>query len=340
MATTEQGPGAIPDRRGGPPPRRGGPWLVGVGEAFRLGDGPGRVIALLLTRPTPCWQHRRPPAPAGAPIRIAGRLLAGHQTPRAGRPGPDQRFQDVAVRVQGDRFEADIPAEESGTIIAELIAEGPSGPTPLTQLSFHVDEELPVRLETAWPAPDQEGDPADQAANLLNADRALRPAPADPGSRPGRRRARALRVDMRAHGFRGAPPPHDRACRPTGWRPPGMPPRRAARTWPTTRPSPTPRPACCGAWATAATCSPRTSPWASGGARRRAVVRHPALRHAPPGHRRPAEARATCWRGFKAREAAGAGRLRRQAPPGAGWPRPRRIATGRRPSMRWRRWPT
>ncbi|MCB9548523.1 MAG: CAP domain-containing protein [Myxococcales bacterium] len=203
VATTEQGDAAIADAVATHLRAESGPWLVGVGEAFRLGDGPGRIIAVLLARPThtltPIGRHHA----AGRPIRLSGRLLPGHTDPELVVQGPDERFVDVPVRVQGDRFEATVPADEPGTVVAELIAVGAAGPTPLTQLTFHVDEPVPDHLETVWPAADPAADPAGHAARLLNADRERFGLP--PLARDARLDAiaQAHCADMQASGFVG-----------------------------------------------------------------------------------------------------------------------------------------
>ena len=180
-----------------------GPWQVGVGEAVRLGDGPGRVIAVLLAHPT----HRLDPVDRSAPtgtLEVAGDLLPGHRRPELVVLSPDQRFIDVPVQVTGQRFRAAWPAEQSGQWVAELLADGPHGPTPLNQLTFFVDEALPEVHEGTWPMADPEGtDPGDHAFALVQRDRQRFGLPPFQRDAALDAVARAHCADMRSTGFVG-----------------------------------------------------------------------------------------------------------------------------------------
>lgn len=180
-----------------------GPWRVGVGEAVRLGEGPHRIIAVLLAHPT----HLLEPldrAPEAGTLRIAGELLPGHIKPALVVQDPDLNFVDVPVTLEGRHFEASWPAEQAGRWVAELLAEGATGPIPLSQLTFFVEGTVPDVFEGTWPGDDQpERDPGDQSAELLRQDRArfgLAPLLRDPALDAI---ARAHCLDMRTNGFVG-----------------------------------------------------------------------------------------------------------------------------------------
>lgn len=179
-------------------------WQVGVGEAKR---GDQRVIAVLLAHRTHLLAPVARRWATGDTIPLEGRLLGGMRDAKWVIMRPDLTVFEQPVTADARRFDIQLPVDAPGAWIAELVATGAHGPTPLTQLTFHVDEPLPRTLESIWPPDEADIETpdaaADHAARLLNADRARF------GLAPLRRDAeldaiaRAHSEDMRANGFVG-----------------------------------------------------------------------------------------------------------------------------------------
>ena len=146
-------------------------WQVGIGEAERAGQ---RVIAVLLAHRTHLLSPVARRWAVGQTIPLRGRLLAGAQEPQWVVMRPDLSVFDLPVPA-ANRLDADLPVDAPGEWIAELVATGPHGPTPLTQLTFYVDAALPTQLKAIWPPDETELTGAaavDRAAALLSEDRA------------------------------------------------------------------------------------------------------------------------------------------------------------------------
>lgn len=149
--------------------RRGG-WHAGVGEAVIDGRPPRVVRAALLARPAMRLEPVERSAAEGDRVRIAASLAAGHHHPTAIAARPNGELVDLPVHEDGARFSTAFVATP-GTWQVELLADGPAGPTPLAQLTFHVDEPLPDIYDGVWPTEDTPPDPAGRLADLLAADR-------------------------------------------------------------------------------------------------------------------------------------------------------------------------
>lgn len=147
-------------------------WQVGVGEAERRGQ---RVLAVLIAPRTHALAPVSRRWESGDVVRVGGRLLKGARDPHWVIMRPNLEVFELPSDAAAGRFDVEFPVTQ-GTWIAELVATGPHGPTPLTQLTFHVDEPLPKRLEAIWPpVEDDIDDPAaaaERAARLLAEDRA------------------------------------------------------------------------------------------------------------------------------------------------------------------------
>lgn len=145
-------------------------WQVGLGEAERDGQ---RVIAVLLAHRTHLLSPVARRWSVGERVPLRGRLLAGATDAQWVVMRPDLSVFDLPVKT-ANRFDVDLPLDAPGEWIAELVATGPHGPTPLTQLTFYVDAPLPTQLETVWPPDEAQLTGAaavDRAAALLAADR-------------------------------------------------------------------------------------------------------------------------------------------------------------------------
>ncbi len=162
--------------------RRDG-WHAGVGEAV-IGGRRGRIVrAALIARPAMRLDPVPRTAAEGDRVRVAATLLPGHRQPTVVAAGPDGALLDLPVNEAGRRFSTAFVATP-GTWQVELLADGPAGPTPLAQLTFHVDEPLPDIYDGVWPTEAAPPDPLGRLADLLAADRELAGRPPllrDPG---------------------------------------------------------------------------------------------------------------------------------------------------------------
>jgi uncharacterized protein YkwD len=179
-------------------------WQVGVGEARRRGQ---RVIAVLLAHRTHLLAPVARRWSSGDVIALQGRLLGGMRDPKWVVMRPDLSVFEQPVEGAPGRFDTRLTVDTPGAWTAELVATGAHGPTPLTQLTFHVDEPLPRTLDTIWPPDEAEFETpeaaADQAARLLNADRGRFGLPPLQRDADLDAIARAHSEDMRSRGFVG-----------------------------------------------------------------------------------------------------------------------------------------
>lgn len=203
VVTHQEGDAAIHDAIVGHIEDRTVDWQIGVGEAERRGQ---RVIAVLIAPRTHALAPVARRWSSGDTVQVGGRLLKGARDPHWVVMRPDLEVVELPVDAAAGRFDVAFEVTQ-GTWIAELVATGTHGPTPLTQLTFHVDEPLPTQLEAIWP-PDEDDvadaeAAADRAAALLAEDRArfgLAPLTRDPALDAV---ARAHCDDMRDHDFVG-----------------------------------------------------------------------------------------------------------------------------------------
>lgn len=156
----------------------GGPWHAGVGEAVINGRPSRWVRALLVARPTLTLDPLERTAAEGDRVRITGQLRPGFREPTAEAMSPDGVIQSLDVSESEGAFEVAFDATE-GAWQVELLATGPTGPAPLTQVTVHVDEPVPDFHESAWPA--DQGDLSDPVGRL---DRHVRGARIDAGLEP------------------------------------------------------------------------------------------------------------------------------------------------------------
>ncbi|MCB9537561.1 MAG: CAP domain-containing protein [Myxococcales bacterium] len=149
-----------------------GPLQVGVGEVVLL-DAPDRRVVAVLTARKGVQIDPMPRAfAAGERITIAGTLPPDHHDVSALALAPDGAFVEPPVEARGTRFSLTLVATP-GPWSVEILANGPHGPTPLTQLALHVDEPVPDILSTHWPPAEAHiDDPAAEVARLVDNDRA------------------------------------------------------------------------------------------------------------------------------------------------------------------------
>ncbi len=187
---------------------RGERVRIGVGETWTLSRPARRHIAVLISRGGLLLDAVPRSVRAGQTVEIGGQLPAGVGDVDVLVMGPDLVVTEVEARSLARRFSAEIPAgRDPGSMLVEIIADGPQGPKPLAQLDLLVESELPEVLETAWP-PDEShlqntSDAEDTAWRLINADRARFGLPALPRSETLDAVARGHSIDMRDHGFFG-----------------------------------------------------------------------------------------------------------------------------------------
>ena len=150
----------------------GGQVVAGVGEVVLLDAPPRRVIAVLTAHPGPSIEPMPRGYQAGDRVRIRGTLPPEHAHPTVLAMQPDGTLFELDCALEDRRFTTSFDAT-AGRWQVELLATGPHGPTPLAQLTFHVDEPIPDALNTHWP-PDETmlDDPAAELARLVDNDRA------------------------------------------------------------------------------------------------------------------------------------------------------------------------
>lgn len=145
-------------------------WRAGVGEAILEGSPPRRIRAALVARPAAALDPLSRTAVSGDRVRIAGTLEPDHAEPTAIAAGPDGEVIDLPVTVTDRRFETALTVTP-GRWEVELLADGPVGPVPLTQVTLHVDEPVPDFYDGRWPEDPEPAEPAAELHARLNADR-------------------------------------------------------------------------------------------------------------------------------------------------------------------------
>lgn len=177
VVTNAEGLGVVEDAVGDAIRATPGTLQVGVGEVVLLDEPDRRVVAVLTARKGVQMDSMPRAFTAGDPITIAGTVPPDHHDVTALALSPDGRFVDVEVETQGPRFSLALNATP-GPWSVEILADGPHGSTPLTQLALHVDEPVPDVLSTHWPpAEDDVDDPAAEVARLVDNDRARHDLP-------------------------------------------------------------------------------------------------------------------------------------------------------------------
>lgn len=210
-ATSQEGPDAVRSRIKAlleAEQRDGRPVRIGVGEAYELGASPPRTIGILVARGD---LHLRPvprSVKAGETLRISGVLPAGAKKPTLIAMGPDLVMRDIPVVDAGGRFSADVKVnDETGIMYVEILAELVTGPSPLAQLTIHVNNPIPTEWTGRYPPDEsyvQDDDAAEELAYaLLDADRARFGLPPLERDTELDQVARSHSKDMRDNGFFG-----------------------------------------------------------------------------------------------------------------------------------------
>ena len=155
---------------------------IGVGETHVVGQPDRRVIAVLTAAPSiELLEPVEREISAGSRVTIEARLPPGYTTPELLILTPDQVFEEPEITVDGDVFTGRFNVN-AGLTQVEVLALGPLGPSPLTQMSLYADEPLPETYTGRWPADEtgleDEASGRDLAFELLNADRARWDLPA------------------------------------------------------------------------------------------------------------------------------------------------------------------
>ena len=157
--------------------RASGPIRVGVGEVQTPGDKYSRRIVVLVTR----RDYTVDPTPRafdpGSRWTVRGNLPRGFQGARATILDPSGAIRASDVITSGNRFEVDIDVGTvTGVLAVSIDGVDETGPTKLLQLTVHVGEPIPRRMETVATAvegPFASVEQAEQLAfGLLAADRA------------------------------------------------------------------------------------------------------------------------------------------------------------------------
>jgi len=124
--------------------------VVGLGEDVLPEDPPQRVIVALSAQRT----LRIDPLPRtftpGVKHALTGQLSPGYHSPTAIAMSLSGDFRDLVTTSNGRRFTIQLPTEK-GQWVIEILAKGPHGPVPLTQLTLYGDTSVPTIFESTWP---------------------------------------------------------------------------------------------------------------------------------------------------------------------------------------------
>ncbi len=152
--------------------------VVGVGEDILPETPPLRVIVALTARRTLTLDPLPRAFEPGTAGYLTGRLAPGYTRPRAIAMSPAGTFVDLDTTLRGRQFSIEMPAQK-GRWVVEILAEGPHGPVPLTQLTLYGGVSVPKIFETSWPPPLAEvTNGAEYVADLVNSARAETGLPA------------------------------------------------------------------------------------------------------------------------------------------------------------------
>ncbi len=147
-------------------------WMIGLGESTVDGAVPIRIIVALTARRTVSLEPISRERSSGNPIAISGRVHPSFTNVAALAMGPDGQVVALPVDSKNQRFSS-VFTPSSGRWVVELIATGPVGPVPLTQLTFYVDEKISTTYESQWPPHEQSiDDLAEYMFGLINHARA------------------------------------------------------------------------------------------------------------------------------------------------------------------------
>lgn len=149
-----------------------GPWHAGLAE-LHLDDPPRTLHAALFARPA----LHLDPIPR-APLHGDALPLRARLDPAYGRPAliietPDGQISDHPLDPHADPQTLDtlLTLDQPGRWQIELLATGPQGPVPLTQLTLHVDDPLPDHHRGHFPPADPDTDPTAHLEALIATDR-------------------------------------------------------------------------------------------------------------------------------------------------------------------------
>ncbi|MEE2785857.1 MAG: CAP domain-containing protein [Myxococcota bacterium] len=125
-------------------------WHVGIGEHVVPGLVPVRILVALTAQETvtlePMKRHYAP----GEPFRIRGQLATTFHRPSILAMGPTGTIETIPITTNGPNFQA-ARVFEPGEWTVELLASGPAGPVPLTQMTFYVAQDAPTHFSGRWP---------------------------------------------------------------------------------------------------------------------------------------------------------------------------------------------
>lgn len=151
--------------------RASGPWHAGLAE-LHLRDPDRTLRAALFARPA----FQLDPIPR-APLLGDTLPLRARLDPAYGQPAlivetPDGQIADHPLDPDDDTLDTTLTLDQPGPWQIELLATGPQGPVPLTQLTLYVDERLPDHHLGRFPPTDPDTDPTAHLEALIAADRA------------------------------------------------------------------------------------------------------------------------------------------------------------------------
>ena len=181
---------------------------VGMGEIFIPGSRLERYVAILASRRSAEIEASPRSVSFGEPWSLEGYLDARFSKLGARVLYPSGLLEDVPVARSDERFKIEVDTSlESGALIVEISANGPSGPGKVLQVPLYVEEALPDFFETILP-PDESHIAGAEAAEkhafrLLNKDRARAQLPPLIWDEDLRAIARPHSEDMRDNQFFG-----------------------------------------------------------------------------------------------------------------------------------------
>jgi len=125
-------------------------WDIGISDEIDPENDGLRIIIVLLAERTIDLQPIPRRLATQRTYSVKGTLAPGYTDPHVLVMGPDGRIEERDVVQRGSDFQTSVGGE-AGTWVMEIMASGPTGPIPLTQMTLHVDGPIPRTVRSEWP---------------------------------------------------------------------------------------------------------------------------------------------------------------------------------------------
>ena len=203
LVTTETGLKPIDELlRGYPEAQREG-WHIGVSDQVVDPSSRLRIIVVLTAQKTFTGQALPKRLRAGENKTFRGRLSDGYSNATALAMGPDGQIKVLKNEGNGREFAFNFLGKR-GQWLVELVATGPVGPIPLTQVTVYVDTLPPATYTHHWPLDeDKLTNPLGYMTDLINRSRRKHGLPTLKRVSALDKVARRHSVDMQTHHYVG-----------------------------------------------------------------------------------------------------------------------------------------